>query len=97
MKLDFLMQPVGERRLYFEQAAVRRNLSPVILEKDFWCTEFCRMASSQGGLGRDLNPDSFNIWMAGARIEGILKNSQLLPKSGPLNFVAIFSHTSSNI
>jgi hypothetical protein len=36
MKLDFLMLPVGERRLYIEQAAARRNLSPVILEKDFW-------------------------------------------------------------
>ncbi len=28
MKLDFLMLPVGERRLYIEQAAARRNLSP---------------------------------------------------------------------
>ena len=28
--------PGDERRLYIEQAAVRRNLSPVILEKDFW-------------------------------------------------------------
>lgn len=36
MKLDFLALPEDERRLYFEQAAVRRNLSPVILEKDFW-------------------------------------------------------------
>ncbi len=32
MKLDFLMQPLGERRLYFEQAAVRRNLSRVRAE-----------------------------------------------------------------
>ena len=32
MKLDFLMQPVGERRLYIEQAAVRRNLSRVRAE-----------------------------------------------------------------
>ena len=36
MKLDFLALPEDERRLYIEQAAVRRNLSPVILEKDFW-------------------------------------------------------------
>ena len=36
MKLDFLALPEEERRLYIEQAAVRRNLSPVILEKDFW-------------------------------------------------------------
>jgi hypothetical protein len=36
MKLEFLVLPEGERRLYLEQAAVRRSLSPVILEKDFW-------------------------------------------------------------
>jgi hypothetical protein len=36
MKLDFLELPEEERRLYIEQAALRRNLSPVILEKDFW-------------------------------------------------------------
>jgi hypothetical protein len=36
MNLDFLTLPEGERRLYIEQAAIRRNLSPVIMEKDFW-------------------------------------------------------------
>jgi Nucleotidyl transferase AbiEii toxin, Type IV TA system len=36
MKLGFLTLPQEERRLYFEQAAVRRSLTPVILEKDFW-------------------------------------------------------------
>ena len=36
MKLDFLTLPEDERRLYIEQAAVRRSLSPVVLEKDFW-------------------------------------------------------------
>lgn len=36
MKLQFLELPDNERRLYVEQAAVRRNISPVILEKDFW-------------------------------------------------------------
>jgi hypothetical protein len=36
MKLDFLDLPVDERRLYFEQAALRRNVSDVLLEKDFW-------------------------------------------------------------
>ena len=36
MKLSFLALPADERRLYIEQAAVRRNVSPVILEKDFW-------------------------------------------------------------
>ncbi len=36
MKLAFLTLPDDERRLYIEQAAIRRNLSPVILEKDFW-------------------------------------------------------------
>lgn len=36
MKLGFLELPPGERRLYIEQAAIQRNLSPVVLEKDFW-------------------------------------------------------------
>lgn len=36
MRLHFLELPEDERRLYIEQAAIRRNVSPVILEKDFW-------------------------------------------------------------
>lgn len=36
MMLGFLALPPDERRLYIEQAATRRSLSPVILEKDFW-------------------------------------------------------------
>ncbi len=36
MKLAFLELPEVERRLYIEQAAIRRNISPVVMEKDFW-------------------------------------------------------------
>ena len=36
MRLSFLELPGRERRLYFEQAAARRGLSAVVLEKDFW-------------------------------------------------------------
>jgi hypothetical protein len=36
MKLEFLTLPDAERRVYIEQAAIRRSLSPVIMEKDFW-------------------------------------------------------------
>jgi hypothetical protein len=36
MKLGFLELPAEERRLYIEQAAARRSVSPVMLEKDFW-------------------------------------------------------------
>src|SRR5271156_729361 len=36
MKLGFLELSADERRLYIEQAATRRNVSPVVLEKDFW-------------------------------------------------------------
>src|SRR5277367_679099 len=36
MKLGFLELAAEERRLYIEQAAIRRNVSPVIMEKDFW-------------------------------------------------------------
>ncbi len=36
MKLGFLELPPDERRVYIEQAALQRNVSAVILEKDFW-------------------------------------------------------------
>ncbi len=36
MTLGFLKLPLDERRLYIEQAALRRNVSPVLMEKDFW-------------------------------------------------------------
>jgi hypothetical protein len=36
VKLSFLRLPAAEQKLYFEQAAQQRGLSPVILEKDFW-------------------------------------------------------------
>jgi len=36
MKLDFLQLPPEERRLYVDQAAANRDISPVVVEKDFW-------------------------------------------------------------
>jgi Nucleotidyl transferase AbiEii toxin, Type IV TA system len=36
MKLDFLGLSEKERRLYIEQAALRKNISPIVIEKDFW-------------------------------------------------------------
>ena len=36
MKLAFLNLTADKRRPYFEEAAIRRNISPIILEKDFW-------------------------------------------------------------
>lgn len=36
MRLGFLELPVGERQLYFQQAAAQRGLHPAIMEKDFW-------------------------------------------------------------
>ena len=36
MTLAFLALPAGERKVYIDEAAARRGLSPVILEKDFW-------------------------------------------------------------
>jgi hypothetical protein len=36
VKLGFLKISSDERKLYIEQAAIRRNISPVIMEKDFW-------------------------------------------------------------
>ena len=36
MKIQFLSLSDDERRLYFNQAGLLRNVSPVVLEKDFW-------------------------------------------------------------
>jgi len=36
MKLSFLELPANERRLYIEQAALRRSVSSVVLEKNLW-------------------------------------------------------------
>jgi hypothetical protein len=36
MKLDFLKLPENERQLYIQEAATRRSVSAVMLEKDFW-------------------------------------------------------------
>lgn len=36
MKVAFLGLPESERRLYIEEAAARRSVSAVIIEKDFW-------------------------------------------------------------
>lgn len=36
MKLEFLKLPPAEQRVYFDEAAARSNLSPVLIEKDFW-------------------------------------------------------------
>jgi hypothetical protein len=36
MRLEFLRLPPDERWLYIEQVAVRKNVLPVIIEKDFW-------------------------------------------------------------
>ena len=47
MKLNFLALPDDERRLYIEQAAIRRSLSPVIMEKDFWV---CWLSPISNGL-----------------------------------------------
>ena len=38
MNTDFLKLSADDRRIVLEQSALHRNLSPVILEKDFW---FC--------------------------------------------------------
>jgi hypothetical protein len=36
MTLAFLRLPPDERRLFIDEAAARRGLSPIIIEKDFW-------------------------------------------------------------
>lgn len=36
MRLAFLRLSPDERKLYIDEAAARRSLSPIILEKDFW-------------------------------------------------------------
>lgn len=36
MKLAFFSLPEREQRIYFQEAAARRNVAAIILEKDFW-------------------------------------------------------------
>ena len=36
MNLKFLQLPEAERKLYIDQAAIQRNVSPIVFEKDFW-------------------------------------------------------------
>lgn len=36
VKIKFLDLPAEERRLYIEQSAIQKNISPIIMEKDFW-------------------------------------------------------------
>ncbi len=36
MKMALLQLPAGVRRLNFEEAATRRNVAPVIIEKNSW-------------------------------------------------------------
>lgn len=36
MRLGFLQLPLDERRVYIDEAAARKNVLPVIIEKDFW-------------------------------------------------------------
>jgi predicted nucleotidyltransferase component of viral defense system len=36
MTLAFLELPTTERKVYIDEAAARRGLAPVIVEKDFW-------------------------------------------------------------
>ena len=36
MKLSFLALSPHDRRVYIEQAAIHRDVSPIMLEKDFW-------------------------------------------------------------
>ncbi len=36
----------------------------------YWTTEFGRMPCSQGGKGRDHNPDTFTNWLAGGGVKG---------------------------
>ena len=48
MKLGFLSLPQDERRLYIEQAAIQRDISPIVLEKDFWvCWLLCIIFESE--------------------------------------------------
>jgi len=50
MRLQFSLHPPEERRLYFEQVAQRRSLSPVIVEKDFWvCWLLALLFNSRNG------------------------------------------------
>lgn len=46
MTLAFLELPAGERKVYIDEAAARRGLAPVIVEKDFWVCWLRRFLAS---------------------------------------------------
>lgn len=52
MKLDFLKLPSDERRLYIEQAAMQRNVSPV---------NFDVILSTLSELEHRINLNSYNV------------------------------------
>lgn len=44
---NFARKPAEERRVFIEEAAAQRDLTPVIIEKDFWvCWTLRRLASA---------------------------------------------------
>jgi hypothetical protein len=54
-------------------AALIRDLKALGLLDDtvvLWTTEFGRMPCSQGGKGRDHNPETFTSWLAGGGVKG---------------------------
>lgn len=43
MTIEFLRLSLDERKAYIDEAAARRGLSPVVLEKDFWVCWLLRL------------------------------------------------------
>ena len=104
MKLAFLQLPAEERRLYIEQAATRRNVSPVIMEKKTGPPTFpwpttgpTSLRSFLSGIARDgldgaapdgRNGSAANVLRPDQRIAGMVGGPERLPRTSGAGFPA---------
>jgi uncharacterized protein (DUF1501 family) len=63
---------LNRRRFLWQSGGLGGIALAWLLGRDhlLWTTEFGRMPCSQGGKGRDHNPDAFTNWLAGGGIKG---------------------------
>lgn len=54
MQIDFVTQPAAERGVFFQQAALKREMPLVIMEKDFWVCWMLRVLFGQPELASQM-------------------------------------------
>ncbi len=81
MTLAFLRLSTDERKLYIDEAAARRGLSPIILEKDFWVCWLLGCSSSRHSAMRS---SSREAPCRRAAVEAIVRSQTLRDWSLPI-------------